>query len=147
MKFSCQKCGWCCENIVISVSYSDIHKWFEAGRFDLLQEVSFIANYPRKNTGGFFIAKTAFNPKQPCPFLVKENGVGSCSIQDIKPRACKDYPWSHDKMEGCPAFPEVQGKNLSVRKQVFKSQYKDFKKAFFNRAELLHILTKARNVT
>lgn len=146
-KFNCQRCGWCCEQIVIDVSQSDIHRWVRAGRFDILKEISFINNYPRKGTGNFYIAKTTFNPKQPCPFIAKENGVKSCAIQDIKPRACRDYPWSCTKMEGCPAFSEIQNKNLSKRNQVLQSQRKDFKKTFFNRKELLHILVRARNVT
>jgi len=147
MKFNCRRCGWCCENIVIDVSYFDIHRWSQENRFDILNEVTFLDNYPHKGFGSFYFLKTARNPKQPCPFLVKENGVSSCAIQDTKPQACRDYPWSHDKMEGCPAFPEVKGKNILKRKQVRESQRKYLKRTFVNRGELLQIIARARHIS
>lgn len=139
-KFKCSQCGNCCKEVTINVSSSDILRWHKTERTDILLEVSWIHNYPRNNTGGFYIAKTTFNPKQPCPFL-KDN---ICSIHDTKPRACKDYPFSHDEaLQDCPAI-ELDGKFPSLRKKIKKSQYKDFKKAFDNQGTLMPILIEAR---
>lgn len=140
-KFNCLKCGQCCKTVVINVGSNDILRWQKAGRADILREVSWLHNYPRKGTGGFYIIKTTFNPKQPCPFLGPDN---LCAIQDIKPRACRDYPLSHDKaIPGCPAS-EIEGMYPAKRKSIKKSQHKDFKKAFFNQGRFMKILIEAR---
>lgn len=135
MKFKCKKCGWCCRNEVINVSYSDFVRWQEMSRFDILKEVSFINNYPKKGVGGFYIVKTAFNPKQPCPFYQK----GECSIHSVKPRSCKDYPLARKRC-GCPAFKD----DVSARGRIEKSQYKDFRNCVSNYELLMGMLYHAR---
>jgi len=142
MGFECQRCGWCCRNIVINVAHSDIIRWLNEGRVDILREVSFIDNYRNdkgKDETGFYIAKTAFNPKQPCPFLVD----GVCGIHDTSPVACKDFPLASKEMPDCPAFEE---QSEDIRDKIKKRQYEDYKKAYLERAELLKIITMARRV-
>lgn len=134
--FKCQRCGWCCQNVVINITYSDIVRWLSEDRKGILQEISFIDNYPRKGTGGFYIAKTAFNPKQSCPFLEMNNRVATCKIHSTKPKACQDYPLSSH----CPNFNETPP-NLE---QIKRGQIKDFKMAFNNRRILLNALIEAR---
>ena len=136
MTFKCKRCGYCCKNIVIPISYSDIARWFNTGRNDILHEVSFINNYPRKGTGGFYITKTATAPKQQCPFLTKQN---KCRIYPVRPRACKDFPFGHTAVGGCPAW---DGKASEIVKE---QQFKDFKMAHDNWKPLLTILVQARN--
>lgn len=143
-KMKCQRCGWCCRNIVINVSYSDIMRWTEERRFDILREVSWINNYPKENTGGFYIAKTSFNPKQPCPFLFQESGMSSCNIHNTKPKACRDAPASYDnrdQISGCEGYAKS---NIYIRKLIKKDQYRDFKKAFDNKGSLMAVLVSAR---
>ena len=100
MVFKCIQCGKCCKEIPIDIAGSDIIRWYNQGRWDILQEISLIDNYPKKGQCGFFIAKTTFNPKQDCPFLVDNK----CSIHDTKPLACKDAPIGHTKFDLCPVF-------------------------------------------
>ena len=140
-EFKCKRCGWCCENIVINVSYSDIIGWYQKKRWDVLKEVAWINNYPRVNTGGFYITKTALNPKQPCPFLKRKNGITSCGIQDIKPVACRDAPMGYDKFKGCKTFVKPDKK---TKKEIMRRHDKDFKKAFDNRMFLVGFLAEAR---
>lgn len=130
MTFECQRCGWCCRNVVINISHLDITRWFNQGRNDILREISFINNYPHKNTGGFYVAKTTFNPKQPCPFL-KGN---VCTIHGTKPKACGDYPLASQ----CPNY------NGEKSEALRQEQLRDFKLAFDNRNQLLKILVMAR---
>lgn len=142
MKFECNQCGRCCKEITINISQSDILRWKEENRKDILREVSWLNNYPRKNTGGFYIIKTTYNPKQSCPFYKGD----ICSIHDIKPKACRDYPFSQSQGEvfsECFMFG-LDGKFPLKRKKIKKSQYKDFKKAFDNQGRLMPILIEAR---
>jgi len=136
-EFRCKRCGWCCRNIVISISYSDIIRWFNEGNNDVLREISFINNYPKKNTGGFYIAKTTFNPKQPCPFLEKNE----CSIYDTRPICCRDYPTkSEQSCIGC----KTAKFNKKEQKRIRQEQYKDYKMAYDNWRSLLKILIESR---
>ena len=140
MKFECTKCGRCCREVVINVSQTDILRWNKDERMDILKEVSWLHNYPRKNTGGFYIVKTTYNPKQPCPFYEGS----TCSIHSTKPKACKDYPFSQSEVfSECFAFG-LNGRFPLMRRKIKKSQYKDFKKAFDNQGRLMPILIEAR---
>lgn len=144
MNFKCQRCGWCCKNVVINVSYSDIIRWWKEKRYDILKEISYLANYGKMGDG-FYIAKTTFAPKQPCPFL-REN---SCTIHDTRPLSCKDFPKAHAKNEKqkikCPARKnfELDRENLYLLK---KKQVIDFKKAEENKEKLLKILIDSRKI-
>ena len=110
-----------------------------------MREVSWINNYPKENTGGFYIAKTSFNPKQPCPFLVNENGKSACLIHDTLPKACRDFPVSCDGKEDIPGCVGYVKASKYVRKLIKKDQYRDFKKAFDNRGSLTMVLVSARH--
>lgn len=142
MKFECQNCGRCCREMIINICYSDIIRWNKQKRWDILREVVWLNNYPRKNTGGFYIHKTVTAPKGPCPFLITNNGSGSCGIHETKPKTCRDAPKTYDKFDICPAFVKYKQK---IRMRVKKDQYIDFKQAHNSRFELLKILTEARH--
>ena len=139
--FACKRCGWCCENIVINVSHSDILRWLSQQRHEILENISFIDNYPKKGTGGFYIRQTALNPKQACPFLVYDNKLTGCSIQETKPRACREAPLGYDKFSDCPAFEPASNQ---TQETIKKNQYEDFRLAFINRDQLLNVLVKMR---
>jgi len=114
-------------------------RWSNDGRNDILQEISFIANYPRKGVGGFYIAKTAFNPKQPCPFY-----DGKCKIYDTRPMACRDFPLASSGNGVCEAY--VKPPKIVVR-EIKRRQKKDFKQANQQMHSLLKIITEARRVS
>lgn len=139
----CQSCGWCCENIVINVAHSDILRWLAQQRYDILKEISFLDNYPKKGTGGFYIRETVLNPKRSCPFLRYNDKLSSCAIHKTKPLACKDAPLGYDSFPNCPAF-DSNIVNEEIRTQIRVSQHEDFKLAYTNQGQLLTILTKTR---
>jgi len=125
------------------VSYSDIIEWHKKNRYDILREVAWINNYPRKNTGGFYITKTVLNPKRPCPFLKKENRVGACLIQNVKPVACRDAPMGYSGFKHCKGFKPSDKKTM---KSIQNKHDRDFKEAFDKRISLVQILTEARQI-
>jgi Fe-S-cluster containining protein len=148
MDFNCQRCGWCCKNININVSYSDIIRWAKEKRFDILSEISYIDHEDKKKKG-FYILKTVTAPKSACPYLTTEDGLSSCSIYDTKPRACIEFPNAHAKDEKkkieCPARGdfELDEKTLFNLK---RDQSFDFMLAEDRKEKLIRILAIAKDV-
>ena len=132
----------------ICISYSDIMRWREQKRFDILREVSFCEGAPQGE--GFYFYKTLTKPKgapkdfkAPCPFLAYEEDKATCSIHTTKPVACKDAPDGFDKFDICPAWDTSFINHKRLRK-VRNRQYKDFKRCSENGKEILNIITEAR---
>lgn len=144
-KLACTRCGWCCENSTIAVSQSDILRWQREHRTDILREISMIANYPQEGRAGFYVGQTTHNPKQPCPFLQREEGLAACGINDTKPRICVDFPESKPNVTDCPIIaaskipPELTA-------QIEANQKRDFKKTATQHKQLLNILYKVRGL-
>lgn len=137
-QFKCKQCGWCCKNLPIPITYSDIMKW--VGSPNILQEISFIDNYPKKGTGAFYIAKTTFNPKQPCPFL---DSHMNCSIHRIKPKTCEDFPYGAKHYPNCILSCSLKS-NINQANTIKTSQHSDFKRAYLQKERLLKILVMTR---
>jgi len=143
-KFVCQKCGKCCREIPINLCASDINRWLSQKRSDILMEVSWINNYPHAGTGGFYIAKTAFAPKQVCPFLVGN----LCNIWDTRPRACADFPHGHSVWKGCPAWEKIgYARDLKADTRARKIQHRDFKTAHEGRDYLVMRVIEGRRTS
>lgn len=148
MTFECQRCGWCCRNININVSYSDVLRWTKEKRFDILGEISYIDHKDSKKRG-FYITKTVTAPKSACPYLTTENGLSSCSIYSTRPRSCTEFPDAHAKDEKqkieCPARGdfELDEKTLFELK---REQAFDFMLAEDRKEKLIRILAIAKDV-
>jgi Fe-S-cluster containining protein len=136
MGFKCIRCGNCCETYPIDVLYADICRWDKECRDDILQQVSFIANHPRKGLGGFYIEKTLREPKESCPFLVDK----SCSIYETRPMVCVDFPLSR-KSPNCPSFSKGIRKE---RRRLVREQDKELHRTAKNYNHLMSILIEAR---
>jgi Fe-S-cluster containining protein len=88
-------------------SETDVRRWEEAGRYDILEWVASIA------VGESYIYDIWINPKTGedvprCPWLRKVRGADRyvCRIHDLKPDHCRRYPQSreHAAKTGCPGF-------------------------------------------
>jgi len=135
-KFNCLKCGQCCKEMAICITYSDIIRWKEQNRIDIIKEVSFTRGCPQGD--GFYFEKTITAPKKPCPFL-QEN---LCSIHDTKPICCKDAPYGFNNFDVCP---EWNNSMIDKRtKKIQARQHKDFKNCVIHFKELLETTIKAK---
>lgn len=137
----CTRCGWCCGSLPIPLTYSDIMRFIRQGELNILREISYINNYPKRGTGGFYITKTTFNPKQPCPFLDLKK---ECAIHAIKPKTCKDFPYGLKQYPECALSRKLQP-NPSRAQEIQAAQYQDFEQAHLNQVQLLKILVIARH--
>lgn len=135
----CIRCGLCCKTYPIDVVRNDIIKWEEKGRKDILKEVSFINNYPKKGYGGFYIERTLRKPKQPCPFLIDN----LCSIYDVRPMVCSDFPKSHVECV-CPEFDSLKG-DYWDRKKITDRQMREMRKSLRHFNSLMAILVSVRH--
>ena len=138
MNFNCRKCAKCCNTFPIDVGHTDIIRWDLESRRDILQQVSFINNYPKKGYAGFYIEQTLRNPKQPCPFL-KDS---LCSIYETRPMVCKDFPLSHDG-DVCE-YLEVR-LSQEDRADIQTRQEEDLRRALQYYNGLMAILVEARH--
>ena len=75
--FKCQMCGKCCRHFKISVSKSDEKRIQKHGYTDFAHK-----GYMKKKNGA-------------CIFLKKQGNIYKCSIHNIKPDACRNWPIRH----------------------------------------------------
>lgn len=136
-RFECKQCGKCCRELVICVTFSDIARWAQEKRRDILKEVYFAKDAPQGD--GFYFGKTITSPKQPCPFL-REN---LCSIHSTKPVCCKDAPASLTKFDLCPEWDESYINKKRLYK-IQRRQHKDFGACVTHFKELFEITAEAR---
>lgn len=84
---TCRCCGRCCEAFGghLNASRADLERWRRLGRDDLLARVSSI--------GWIWMSPESGKLEDRCPFLVRTGPeTALCSIQDVKPDMCRDYP-------------------------------------------------------
>ena len=137
---TCIGCGNCCRERAIDIAFSDILRWSDEKRWDILNEIYYIDNYPYKGQGGFYIEKS-INKKdmeRPCPFLIDNK----CSIHSTKPGGCKDAPHAYKEFKECPVFKKP---NDDVINSTVKKQTQDIVKAKKHFNIIMGILTEARN--
>ena len=82
----CLTCANCCKTtspIFTEKDISRISKHFK------MKDEKFIDLYLQRDTDDFMVLKTA-----PCTFLDQDN---SCSIYDVRPKACSEYPHTNRK--------------------------------------------------
>ena len=142
MKFKCKRCGNCCITKPVNICYSDIMRWKEEDRKDILKKVTWIQNYPREKVGGFYIKDTAIVDIRKCPFMKsfdwKEEKV--CTIYKTRPLACKDFPMGSKKIDDCPGFVVP---SLPIFEAIKTKQHEDFFNAFEERGKLKIIVLEA----
>ena len=137
----CICCGNCCRERSIDITFSDILRWSNEKRRDILKEVFYIDNYPTKGQGGFFFEKSIKKKedmKRYCPFLTDEN---KCSINDTKPSGCKDAPLAYIEFKECPVFEKSDNEVINA---TIKKQTQDILAAKKNFNIVMGILVEAR---
>ena len=138
----CIGCGNCCRARAIDITFSDILRWSDQARRDVLSEVYFIDNYPTKGQGGFYFEKSIKKKedmKRHCSFLTAEN---ECSIHDTKPSGCKDAPLAYTEFKECPVFKKPNDDVINV---MVKKQTQDIVAAKRNFNIVMGVLVEARN--
>ncbi len=91
-RFQCMQCGKCC-TLTVEPDEEDIRKIEMLG----YMRMHFMRNGALKKKNGA------------CMFLEKKDGRYQCGIHDMKPKVCRQYPYtmlSRDKLFSCPGLKE-----------------------------------------
>lgn len=109
--FACRQCGRCCRNLDYhnELTAEDVDRWNELGRKDILNWVGIFKNGERETTAyRIWMIPGTRKLAEICPFLKKvpAENCWICSIHNVKPSICRNYPVSrkHAVMTGCPGF-------------------------------------------
>ena len=108
--FECRQCGQCCRQLDYrnGITAEDVARLEALGRMDILEWVR-----PVRTAQGDIVYRIWVTPgtnrfAHPCPFLKRGSSRDRwiCSIHDVKPHICSNYPVSrkHAVMTGCPGF-------------------------------------------
>ena len=138
----CISCGNCCRERAIDVTFSDVLRWSNERRRDILREIYYIDNYPTKGQGGFYFEKSIKKKEdmeRHYSFLTDEN---KCSIHATKPSGCKDAPLAYTEFKECPVFKRP---NDDVINTMVKKQTQDIMAAKRNFNIVMGVLVEARN--
>ena len=100
-EIDCLQCANCCKTTPALVSNEDINR---ISRHLHISAKDFMARYVVKDDDG----DTVLN-KIPCTFLGTDN---KCSIYEVRPFACKDYP--HTKRKKMQQILELTVKNTEI---------------------------------
>jgi len=82
----CLTCANCCKTTSPIFTEKDISR---ISKHLKMKDEKFIDLYLQRDTDDFMVLKTA-----PCTFLDQDN---SCSIYDVRPKACSEYPHTNRK--------------------------------------------------
>lgn len=82
----CLTCANCCKTTSPIFTEKDISR---ISKHLKMKDEKFIDFYLQRDTDDFMVLKTA-----PCTFLDQDN---SCSIYDVRPKACSEYPHTNRK--------------------------------------------------
>ncbi|HHH52221.1 MAG TPA: YkgJ family cysteine cluster protein [Bacteroidetes bacterium] len=104
-KINCLECANCCKTIPPIITNRDITR---ISKHLKIKESKFIEQYIKKDEDGDFVFS-----QTPCVFLEDNN---YCSIYEIRPKACREYPHTDSKKISLG----LMKKNISVCPAVFE---------------------------
>ncbi len=85
-KTDCLECANCCKTTSPLFTDKDVKR---IAKYFRMKEYKFIETYLHTDEDNEFVLKSA-----PCTFLDADN---SCSIYDVRPKACQEYPHTNRK--------------------------------------------------
>ncbi|MBB6459213.1 YkgJ family cysteine cluster protein [Flammeovirga kamogawensis] len=104
--FDCLSCANCCKTISPVVTATDVRRIAKHLR---IKETEVLSEYMSVDSDGDYVMN-----RQPCPFLEDNN---ECSIYDVRPKACKEYPLTQNK--GFNQRPALHARNTITCPAVF----------------------------
>lgn len=134
----CIKCGNCCRSRAIDITWTDILRWEEEDRWDILKEVSYVNGVGFNRCYFEKSLKKKDDMNRQCPFLSEHN---ECLIHDTKPSGCKDAPLAYKVFDECPVFEKSSDE---VIEKMVKKQTEDILMVGKNLNIIMQILVRAR---
>jgi len=115
VRFRCKMCGSCCRRLLnLEITAYDIVNWWEMGRTDIIAHLIAIQDEVAKSYGAPLIFTFPRRGDGACIYL----GNNICTIHDVKPLACRIYPFGLGPnyeliiQEECPGVGEGDPVNI-----------------------------------
>jgi Fe-S-cluster containining protein len=89
-RFGCLQCGKCC-TLTVEPAAQDIERIEMLGH----RRINFLRKGNLRKVGGA------------CIFLEKKDGLAHCKIHEMKPKVCRNYPFTvmrRDRLFSCPGL-------------------------------------------
>ena len=108
--FVCRTCGECCRRLDYhhECRAEDYALWQARNRHDIMRWVELTHRTGRISAYRIWVRPGSAEVAAVCPWLVRQPGTECfvCSIHDVKPEICRQYPGSgkHAAMTGCRGF-------------------------------------------
>lgn len=105
--FVCRQCGRCCQALDYrdGCTVADYQRWQDRGRTDILAWVGTVAHAGEVTSCQIWMVPGTNQFADVCPWLnvSQTTGRSICSIYDVRPMICRQYPGSrkHARMTGC----------------------------------------------
>lgn len=105
--FQCAQCGHCCQDLCLEneCTHEDYFQWQSLGLDHILQRVLVLDRGTRGVRYKIWIEPGTGELSPVCPWLVPTHRKDRfiCTIQDVKPEICRQYPLTrkHARMTGC----------------------------------------------
>lgn len=135
LKYECIQCGKCCKMgdawLRNLIRPGDVKLWQELGRDDILKYVCTCCNRlidPEKNHAPW--------RKKDCPFLQHENGKAKCSIHDVRPVVCREFPVRKCNNPNCSEKIHFHSWLWNAKCEASKKFRKDLVKAVESQVEI-----------
>lgn len=106
-RINCLECANCCKSISPFLIDKDIQR---IAKFLKIKPSEFVYRHLIEDEEGDFVFRNS-----PCPFLMGDN---YCSIYEVRPRACREYP--HTNRKRFVQILDLSLKNISVCPAVFE---------------------------
>ena len=100
-EFDCLTCANCCKTTGPLFTDGDIER---IARHLNMRPGSFTETYLRIDEDGDYVLRSV-----PCTFLGEDN---RCSIYDVRPKACREYPHTHQKRQH--SILHLTEKNIAI---------------------------------
>ncbi len=115
VRFRCKMCGTCCRRLLnLEITAYDIVNWWEMGRTDIIAHLIAIQDEVSRSYGAPLIFTFPRRGDGACIYL----GNNICTIHEIKPLACRIYPFGLGPdyeliiQEECPGLGEGDPVNV-----------------------------------
>jgi Fe-S-cluster containining protein len=106
--FVCRQCGRCCRHLNYrdGCSVADYQRWQKLGRHDILAWVGTVKHKGEIRSCRIWMIPGSNRYAERCPWLKSSPEINRfvCTIHDVRPTICRQYPGSrkHARMTGCP---------------------------------------------
>lgn len=148
-EWHCQRCGRCCKTKKINITYSDVTRWENEGRFDILSEVNLVQFKKDVAFTGFYFGKSALG--NGCPFLIFDGVKTSCRIYETRPKCCRNQPEciepNSDKLKDWKTCQGIKNRTQfdeSYFRKIREDEHEDLKQAYIHRKQVFEIIRQAR---